>query len=102
MIAPLLLLQNGTKAIECHSLLADGILASVSALVVVAKNGTDVPGCGSSANPCLTVGYAILNASQPTDVISIMPGIYVEQAISISGSRNLTLQVNSPSSAVTV
>ena len=73
---------------------ADGVAAgSASALVIVAKNGTDAPGCGSASSPCLTVGYAVLNASQPTDVISILPGIYLEQPINVSGPRNLTIQV---------
>ena len=62
-------------------------------LIIVGLNGTDGSGCGTSAQPCRTLRYAIFNASQPTDTISLLPGTYYDANITLA-ERNLTVSVS--------
>ena len=62
-------------------------------LIIVGLNGTDSSGCCTSAQPCRTLRYAIFNASQPTDTISLLPGTYYDANITLA-ERNLTVSVS--------
>ena len=62
--------------------------------VYVALNGTDIIGCGMSlSQPCRTLHFALVNQSQPIDIITLLPGDYNELTTTLTDERNITIKV---------
>lgn len=65
--------------------------------VYVSLSGSDFPGCGSQAQPCLDVFYAVANEAGPNDTVLVGPGDYaVSPSSSVSIAMNLTFAPSLP------
>lgn len=76
---------RGCKAnTECSSEvceLATGVCVAPAEVVYVANDGTDKASCGESASPCLTIGFALAQASPARPNLLLRDGEYPESLV---------------------
>src|SRR5262245_49079591 len=77
----------GAAAVAAAALVLLFAAAAAAETLFVAKGGVDAPGCTNSGAPCLTISYAVGQATGG-DTIQIGPGIYTD---AVETSKPLTL-----------